>query len=137
MKYYIAVLKKYAVFTGRASRSEYWFFTLFSFIFSMIASIIDKMLGTRVDYDESYNAAYGYASTSVHFGYIQLVYCIAVFMPALAVLVRRLHDTGKSGWYILLLFLPIIGWIWILVLLCTDSQEGENQYGPHPYGVGY
>jgi uncharacterized membrane protein YhaH (DUF805 family) len=136
MKYYISVLKNYATFSGRATRSEYWYFILFNLIFSIAASVLDKMFGTRYDFDDSYYSTYGYASTSVHIGYINLLYTLAVLIPSLAVLVRRLHDTGKSGWYALLLFLPIIGWIWLLVLLCIDSEVGENKYGPNPYGIG-
>ena len=121
MKYYISVLKNYAIFTGRASRSEFWYFTLFNFIFSIITSLLDDMFGTRVDYDSSFNGLYSHTYTSMHYGYINMIYGLAV---------------GKSGWFILLLFLPIIGWIWILILLCTNSEEGENKYGPNPYGIG-
>jgi uncharacterized membrane protein YhaH (DUF805 family) len=66
------------------------------------------------------------------YGFIYLLYSLFVIIPGLAVLVRRLHDVGKSGWWMFIALVPIIGWIWILVLLFTDSNAGENLYGPNP-----
>ena len=112
MKWYLLVLKKYAVFSGRASRKEFWMFYLFNIIFAIVAGILDYILGTR--------------------GLFSSLYNLAVFIPELAVTVRRLHDVGKSGWMLLILLIPIIGVIWLLVLLVTDSNPGENKYGPNP-----
>ena len=113
MNWYIAVLKKYAVFSGRAGRTEYWMFVLFNFIFSLAASLIGIL---------TFGILY----------IVAIVYGLAVLVPALAVGVRRLHDVGKSGWYYFIILIPIAGPIWFLVLMCTDSQPGDNQYGPNP-----
>lgn len=122
MKWYLKVLKEYTTFSGRARRSEYWFFVLFNLIFAIIAMVIDNILGTKFEI----------GSQSLPYGYIYLLYVLAVFIPGLAVLVRRLHDVGKSGWWFLICLIPIVGWIWILVLLFTDSNSGENKYGANP-----
>lgn len=121
MKWYLEVLKKYAVFSGRARRKEYWMFILFNIIFGILASLLDNKLGTEL-------GDFGY-------GLIYIIYSLAVFIPGLAVMVRRLHDTGRGGIWILIGFIPIIGWIWLLVLLVTDSQPGDNVYGPNPKDV--
>lgn len=116
MKWYLIVVRdNYANFTGRARRSEYWFFVLFSAIISFILQLIDYAL-------------FGIESI----GWISLLYGLAVFIPGLAVSVRRLHDVGKSGWYYLLILLPIIGWIWLLILFFTEGDSGPNEYGPDP-----
>ncbi len=115
MNWYLAVLKKYAEFGGRARRKEYWMFVLFNIIFAIAAIVIDMILGT-------YIVIYG-------------LYMLAMLIPSLAVLVRRLHDIGKSGWWFFISLVPIIGGIWLLVLLLTDSQHGNNEYGENPKGV--
>ena len=121
MDWYIAVLKKYAVFGGRARRKEYWMFVLFNLIFAIVASALDTViLGVAFD----------------GFGPLYVVYTLAVLVPGLAVSVRRLHDVGKSGWYLLVNLIPIAGPIWYLVLVCTDSQPGDNQYGSNPKEQG-
>ena len=112
MNWYLAVLKNYAGFSGRARRKEYWTFVLFNVIFSIVALILDYLVGTVVLF--------------------LALYALAVLIPGIAVLVRRLHDVGKSGWWYFISFVPIIGGIWLLVLLFTDSSPGENQYGPNP-----
>ncbi|OGO03722.1 MAG: hypothetical protein A2Y60_04025 [Chloroflexi bacterium RBG_13_54_9] len=119
MNWYIKVLNSYAVFSGRARRKEYWMFFLFNFIFGLVASFIDLGIGLLTF------AAFG-------FGLLYILYTLAVLVPGLAVAVRRLHDVGKSGWYYLVVLIPIAGAIWFLVLTCTDSQTGDNKYGPNP-----
>jgi uncharacterized membrane protein YhaH (DUF805 family) len=119
MSWYIKVLKKYAVFSGRAKRKEYWMFVLFNFIFALVASLIDLGIGLLTF------AVFG-------LGLLSILYALAVFVPGLAVSVRRLHDVGKSGWYLLINLIPIAGPIWFLVLVCTDSQPGDNKYGSNP-----
>lgn len=121
MKWYLEVLKKYAVFHGRASRKEYWMFVLFYVIFGVIAIILDNLFGITI--------------SILPYGWIYILYSLALLIPALAVDVRRLHDTGRSGWMILIALIPIVGGIWLLVLMILDSQEGENKYGPNPKNV--
>lgn len=118
MNWYLAVLKKYAVFSGRARRMEYWMFVLFNIIFGMIAFYLDKTLGLA--YSE-----YGY-------GPIYGLYTLFVLIPSIAVAVRRLHDIGKSGWMLLLVFIPLIGAIWLLVLFVRNGDTGSNSYGTDP-----
>lgn len=117
MNWYSSVIKKYAVFDGRARREEYWMFVLYNIVFSMVASFIDGMLGT--------STAYGW-------GLISGLYSLGVLLPSLGVAIRRLHDVGKSGWFILIGLIPIVGWIGILILLVMDSNPGTNKYGPNP-----
>ena len=121
MNWYLAVLKNYAGFSGRARRKEYWMFTLFNIIFAIVAMLLDNVLGI--------------AMAEIGYGPLYGLYTLAVFIPGLAVSVRRLHDVGKSGWMILIVLIPIIGAIWLIVLLVTDSNSGENQYGSNPKEV--
>ena len=118
MNWYLKVLKNYAVFSGRARRKEYWMFVLFNMIFAIVAIILDNILGTAIE--------------GIGYGLFYILYCLAVLIPGLAVLVRRLHDSGKSGWFFFIVLVPIIGGIWLLVLLCTDGNAGENEYGANP-----
>jgi uncharacterized membrane protein YhaH (DUF805 family) len=119
MNYYKAVLKKYAEFKGRARRAEYWYFALFNIIFAIVAGIIDRIIDPGV-------------KISGYYGIIYILYALAVIVPSLAVVVRRLHDTGKSGWMILISLIPIVGAIWLLVLMIKKGDVGENKYGPDP-----
>lgn len=131
MKYYIDVLKNFAVFTGRARRSEFWYFFLFNTIFSIVASMIDsRVLGSTFSWNLTGE------TVSLPYGYVWMCYNLIVLIPGLAVSVRRLHDVGKSGWFILISLIPLIGAIWLLVLYVTDSQIGENKWGPNPKGIG-
>ena len=118
MNWYLKVLKQYADFSGRARRKEYWMFVLFNFIFIIIAAILDNILGTAIQ--------------GIGYGLFYILYVLATMIPNLAVSVRRLHDVGKSGWLILVGFIPIVGAIWLLILFVTDSQPGDNEYGPNP-----
>ena len=121
MNWYLQVLKQYADFSGRARRKEYWMFVLFNMIFAIVAMILDNILGIAID--------------GVGYGPLYGLYALAVLIPGLAVSVRRLHDVGKSGWMILIALIPLIGSIWLLVLMVTDSNPGENQYGQNPKEV--
>ena len=118
MNYYLKVLQNYATFTGRARRSEYWYFALFNVIFSLVATILDNVLGIALE--------------GIGYGPLYGLYVLAMLIPGIAVTVRRLHDVGKSGWMYFIVLIPIIGAIWILVLLFTDSQQGENKWGQNP-----
>ncbi len=115
MNWYLEVLKKYAVFDGRAQRAEYWYFALFSIIISIVLVIVDGATG-------SFNEETG-------FGLLSGIYTLAILIPTIAVGVRRLHDTNRSGWWILIGLIPIIGFIILIVLFVIDSDQGENQYG--------
>ena len=126
MNWYLKVIKNYAGFGGRARRKEYWMFTLFNLIFIVVAGIIDNILGTTFKMDM------GGQSVNLHYGYFYILYALAVLIPGLAVAVRRLHDVGKSGWMLLISLIPIVGAIWLLVLVVTNSKPGENKYGPNP-----
>ncbi len=118
MNWYLKVLKNYIVFDGRARRKEYWFFYLFYFIFVIALGFIDAITG-------SYSA-------NVGLGLLSGIFVLAMILPGIAVCVRRLHDTDRSGWWILIGFVPIIGGIWLLVLMVLDGTSGQNQYGSDP-----
>ncbi len=118
MNWYLTVLKNYFGFAGRARRKEYWMFVLFNMIFAIIAMVLDSVLGTTVGI--------------LPYGIFYFIYILAVLIPGLAVAVRRLHDVGKSGWMMLIALIPLIGAIWLLVLMVSDSKPGENQYGLNP-----
>ena len=117
MKWYIEVMRKYAVFSGRARRQEYWMFVLSNVIIVVFLGIIDGM----ADSDSE-----GSRST------LTTLYVLATLIPFLAVGVRRLHDTGRSGWWMLIGVIPIIGAIVLLIFIIQDSQLMDNQYGPNP-----
>ena len=122
MSWYITVLKKYAVFSGRARRKEYWMFVLFNIIFSFALGLIDGIALSCLGIDTG----------STKFGILGTIYSLAIFVPALAVAVRRLHDTNRSGWWLLIGLIPFIGAIILIIFFVMDSQPGDNQYGPNP-----
>jgi len=129
MEWYLKVVRdNYANFNGRASRQEYWMFFLFNMIFGIVAMIADNILGTVFTIGE------GSYSVSMGYGWIYVLYMLAVTIPGIAAGARRLHDVGKSGWMMLVAFIPLIGGIWLIVLTVTDSNPGENNYGPSPKG---
>ncbi len=117
MNWYFQVLKKYAVFDGRARRKEYWYFVLFNFIIGFVLGLIEGLAGI---------------APGINYSVLSLIYALAVLLPGLGVGVRRLHDTGRSGWWLFISLIPFIGAIILLILMATDSQEGTNQYGPSP-----
>ncbi|WP_159947579.1 DUF805 domain-containing protein [Polaribacter septentrionalilitoris] len=121
MNWYLKVLKQYADFSGRARRKEYWMFTLFHVIFTYAFMFLFALIGGALDTPLMLLLMY--------------VYPLAVFIPALAVAVRRLHDTGKSGVYILVGLIPIAGPIWLLVLLCMEGEYKTNQWGKNPKDI--
>ena len=111
----------YAVFGGRARRKEYWFFVLFNIIVAVVLALVDMLLGTF--------------SSSSNIGLFSGIYSLAVVIPTLAVAIRRLHDTDRSGWWILISFVPLIGSIVLLVFYVMDSTPGQNRFGPNPKGA--
>ena len=118
MDLYLQPFRKYAVFSGRAGRPEYWVFSLVNIVISLVLSFVDGAIGT---YDPQ-----------TEIGALGVVFSLVILLPALAVSVRRLHETGRSGWWMLLLLLPLLGALVILVFMLLASNEGENEYGPHP-----
>ncbi|MDO9214018.1 MAG: DUF805 domain-containing protein [Methylococcales bacterium] len=121
MNWYLGVLKKYTVFSGRAQRAEYWYFVLFNMLVGVGLALIDQATGT-LD-----------AETGV--GLLGGLYSLAVLLPSLGVSVRRLHDTDRSGWWMFILLIPVIGVIALLVFFVQDSKAGTNEYGDNPKGV--
>ena len=118
MEWYIKVINSYSDFNGRARRKEYWMFTLWNIIFALLASLLDY--------------SFGIVYPLVGYGPLYIAYALFVLVPGIAVAVRRLHDTGKSGWIYLVAFIPIAGWIWLLILFVTEGNEGNNAYGEDP-----
>ena len=118
MKWYLFALSNYAGFTGRARRKEYWFFALFNVVFLLLAILLDNILGSNIP--------------DLPYGVFYFIYMIVIFLPALALTARRLHDVGKSGWMMLVSFIPLIGGVWLLVLMLTDGEKGPNKYGLDP-----
>ncbi len=112
--HYLDVWKKYAVFGGRSSRSEYWYFTLFSLLAWVVLGIVANIIKTDL---------------------LSNIYGLAAFVPSLAVSVRRLHDTGRSGWWVLIGLIPVVGWIVLIVFFAQESQSGSNTYGSNPLGM--
>ncbi|MEG8279900.1 DUF805 domain-containing protein [Streptomyces sp. AHA2] len=116
MNWFIEVVKKYAVFSGRARRKEYWMFALFYALFAIVAAVIDGVVfGTQI---------------------LSLVLALGLLLPSLGVTVRRLHDTNRSGWWILIGFIPLVGAIVMLVFLCLEGEAGSNKYGHNPKFAG-
>jgi uncharacterized membrane protein YhaH (DUF805 family) len=118
MRYYINAFKNYANFQGRASRKEYWIFWLLNTFFVLLAMVLDTILGITFG--------------GLPFGFIYLAYALIILIPGIAMAVRRLHDVDKNGTMLLLVFLPIIGAIWLVILLLKDGNAGENQFGQVP-----
>jgi uncharacterized membrane protein YhaH (DUF805 family) len=115
-----SVFSQYAGFGGRARRSEYWWFVLFSVLVGIVTSILDIALGT--DFEGSITSS----------GLFSLIANLALLLPSLAVAVRRLHDTDRSGWWILIALIPLIGAIVLLVFFVQDGTPGANRFGPSP-----
>ena len=112
-----SAFSKYATFSGRARRSEYWYFVLAFSVLSTLFTVLDSAVDSSV------------------FTWLNSVLSLAVFLPNLALCWRRMHDIGKSGAWSLIVLIPFVGCIIYLVWACRDSQPGENQYGPNPKGV--
>ena len=122
MSWYFGALKKYATFSGRARRKEYWMFLLVNVFVLIIAQVLDNFLGTSLKIQ----------GMKIGYGYISLVYSLLVIIPGLALVIRRLHDVDKSGAWIFITLIPLIGSIWLLVLMCTAGTAGTNRYGSDP-----
>lgn len=110
MDYFIQALKQYADFKGRTARKAYWMFILFYFIFNLVAILIDNILATEI---------------------FSIILSLALFVPSISIAARRLHDTGRSGWWQLISLFPIIGLI-VLIVFLASKGEGDNEYGDKP-----
>lgn len=117
MDWYLKVLKNYVGFSGRARRKEYWMFTLFNLIVSIVLMLIDGMMGSL---------------NEGGFGLLSGLYSLAVLLPSLAVSFRRLHDIDKSAWWLLIALVPFVGAIVLLVFMVMEGTRGENRFGPDP-----
>lgn len=113
MNWYISVLKQYAVFSGRARRTEYWMFVLCNVIVMLLLGMVDKMIGGDNEL-------------------ISSIYSLAVLLPSLAVAARRLHDTDRSAWWLLLGLIPIIGTLVLIYFMVCNGQQGPNRFGDDP-----
>ncbi|OEE57745.1 hypothetical protein A1OO_17365 [Enterovibrio norvegicus FF-33] len=112
MNYFLLALKNFAVFSGRARRKEYWMFILFYLIFSIVLTIVDQILGSA---------------------FLSLIFSLALLIPSISLTARRLHDTGRSGWWQLIALIPLVGAIVMIVFLVQDSKE-DNEHGVNPKG---
>ena len=119
MSWYFNAIANYVNFKGRERRRAYWMFVLVNLIITVVLSCIDNIF---IDINSGIFVN----------GVLSTIYGIFIFLPSLAITVRRLHDTGRSGWWVLIELIPIVGFIIILVFLCQDSHYEENQYGPCP-----
>lgn len=115
MEWYVKVWKDYAVFRGRAHRTEYWMFVLYNFMVTVILVLLDAIAG--------------------HTDVLEFLYALAIAIPSSAVAMRRLHDTGRSGWWLWIGLIPIIGQLILLVFLVQEGTSGGNEYGPDPWQV--
>jgi len=115
-KWYLEALRKYVEFSGRARRKEFWTFALTNFVISIVLSALDGIIGMGI-------------------GFIGTLFSLAIFLPSIAVGVRRLHDIGKEGWWLLVGLIPVIGWIVLIYFYVQDSEPGSNVYGVNPKGV--
>ncbi|NEX16604.1 MAG: DUF805 domain-containing protein [Halochromatium sp.] len=122
MNWYFEALRKYAVFTGRSRRKEYWIFFLVNFVVVTTLLLVDQQIGM---FDQETGA-----------GLLSGIYSLALLVPSIAVAVRRLHDTDRVGWWVLLSLIPIIGSIILIFFLIQDSTAGDNRFGPNPKGIG-
>lgn len=111
MNWYVDVLKNYAGFSGRARRKEYWMFTLIHLIVAAVLLGLGMAIDTTIPY---------------------IIYIVATIIPSLAVMVRRLHDTGRSGWWFLISFVPLVGGIVLLVFLASEGKQEPNEHGQNP-----
>ncbi|MGR5529000.1 DUF805 domain-containing protein [Vibrio alfacsensis] len=116
--WYLGVIRNYTGFSGRARRQEYWYFTLVNILVNLVMNIIDRIMGNVFQIE--------------NFGLFGVLYALFILIPSLAVTVRRLHDTDRTGWWVFIAIIPIIGFLVMLYFLVQDSEEGTNQYGDNP-----
>jgi len=129
MYWYLRTLKKYAVFSGRAQRKEYWMFYLFNFFILLIIAAIFIIFYLLYYYDIFTGAGFIFIIISA---FVFILYNLVLIIPSIAITVRRLHDIGKSGMMLLVLLIPLVGWVWLLLLLTTKGDSDNNKYGKYP-----
>jgi uncharacterized membrane protein YhaH (DUF805 family) len=122
MSWFVEALKKYAVFSGRSRRKEYWYFVLFVVIITVALNMLDLLVGTH---------------TRSGVGVLSSLFSLAVLIPSIAVSVRRLHDIDRTGWWVLISLVPLIGWIVLVVFHVQDSTPGSNRFGLNPKSTEY
>ncbi|MFT4072222.1 MAG: DUF805 domain-containing protein [Dysgonamonadaceae bacterium] len=118
MKWYLRAFHLYADFSGRAGKKEFWTFVLYNLIFTAVILLIENVLGLT--------------NHSVPYDILSILYFFALLIPMLSITVRRLHDISKSGWMVLLIFLPVVGWIWLITILSRSGTLESNCYGEIP-----
>ncbi len=128
MNWYVKVLKQYVDFSGRARRTEYWMFTLFNTIILIVLELVDKALG----FGSFSGSTSGGVAVSASLGLLSGLYSLAVLLPTLGVSVRRLHDTDRSGWWLLIGLIPLVGAIVLLVFFVLEGTRGPNRHGVDP-----
>ena len=131
MKWFLKCLKQYADFSGRARRREYWFFQLFNLIFFIVIVLGLGLIANALGANDSISPEFG---LNTIIGLLIIFYVLALTIPSIAVTIRRLHDTGNSGWMLFISLIPLIGPIWLFILYLKNSQPGENKWGPNPKG---
>lgn len=129
MKWFIKAFRQYADFSGRASRQEFWMFVLFNLLFAMAWVFVAGLLTGLLD------SSFNHESRLLFMYKLMAIYYAVTAVPAMAVGVRRLHDTGRSGWWMLVSLIPFVGGIWLIVLMCLDGSAGDNRYGSRPDGT--
>ena len=132
-------LRKYATFSGRARRKEYWLWFLFYLVGAIVVMYLDTALGLAPEPQTVSEFGDGTAAVGVSFqgGILTWIFIAAMFIPNLAVGIRRLHDTGKSGWWLLIGLVPLIGAIVLIVFFVQSGTPGPNEYGPDPKGANH
>jgi uncharacterized membrane protein YhaH (DUF805 family) len=115
---------KYVTFSGRARRSEFWWFVLFLVIAGIIMRVLDMVLGTRIDMGQGPGP-----------GILSSIWSLFTLLPSISVAVRRLHDRDRAGWWWWLWIIPLVGWIWLIVWYCMRGTAGENRFGPNPLAM--
>lgn len=146
MYWFIDAFYKFAVFRGRSSRAAYWWFVLFGVLFNIVLGIGDTLLETNKMFDLSAQLSQvlqtNIAETEefrqmLTFGLLESIYLLLLLIPGLALLVRRLHDIGRSGWWFWIGLVPFLGVVVLFIFTLLGSQAGDNKYGPHPYDNEY
>ncbi len=116
MQWFLKALKNYAGFSGRSQRAEFWYFMLFYMLIYIAVVFIETAVGLNAS----------------GVGILSLIFSLAMFLPSLAVSVRRLHDTDRTGWWVLIGLVPLLGLIVLIIFYVQDSTPGPNKYGPNP-----